>query len=65
MESTERKNFYNDKNYISFVVAYDGNIKKEIGSVTVLMSLCICFGKCQWRSYFLSALDLSANEKAV
>lgn len=33
MESTERKNFYNDKNYISFVVAYDGNIKKEIDDI--------------------------------
>lgn len=33
MESTEKKNFYNDKNYISFVVAYDGNIKKEIDDI--------------------------------
>ena len=33
VESTERKNFYNDKNYISFVVAYDGNIKKEIDDI--------------------------------
>ena len=33
MESTERKNFYNDKNYISFVVAYDGKIKKEIDDI--------------------------------
>ncbi|MDC4251691.1 S8 family peptidase [Clostridium perfringens] len=33
MESTERKNFYNDENYISFVVAYDGNIKKEIDDI--------------------------------
>ena len=33
MESTEKKNFYNDENYISFVVAYDGNIKKEIDDV--------------------------------
>ncbi|EJT6165782.1 S8 family peptidase [Clostridium perfringens] len=33
MESTEKKNFYNDENYISFVVAYDGNIKKEIDDI--------------------------------
>ncbi|WP_255993744.1 S8 family peptidase [Clostridium perfringens] len=33
MESTERKNFYNDKNYISFVVAYDGDIQKEIDDI--------------------------------
>ncbi|EOU1741194.1 S8 family peptidase [Clostridium perfringens] len=33
MESTERKNFYNDEDYISFVVAYDGNIKKEIDDI--------------------------------
>ncbi|MDZ4974187.1 S8 family serine peptidase [Clostridium perfringens] len=33
MESTEKKNFYNDKNYISFIVAYDGNIKKEIDDI--------------------------------
>ena len=33
MESTEKKNFYNDEDYISFVVAYDGNIKKEIDDI--------------------------------
>lgn len=33
VESTERKNFYNDKNYISFVVAYDGDIQKEIDDI--------------------------------
>ena len=33
MESIEKKNFYNDENYISFVVAYDGNIKKEIDDI--------------------------------
>ncbi|MDM0993806.1 S8 family peptidase [Clostridium perfringens] len=33
MESTEKKNFYNDENYISFIVAYDGNIKKEIDDI--------------------------------
>ena len=33
MESIERKNFYNDEDYISFVVAYDGNIKKEIDDI--------------------------------
>lgn len=33
MESTEKKNFYNDKNYINFVVAYDGDIQKEIDNI--------------------------------
>lgn len=33
VESTERKNFYNNKNYISFVVAYDGDIQKEIDDI--------------------------------
>lgn len=33
VESTERKNFYNDENYISFVVAYDGDIQKEIDDI--------------------------------
>ncbi len=33
VELTERKNFYNDKNYISFVVAYDGDIQKEIDDI--------------------------------
>ncbi len=33
VESTEKKNFYNDEDYINFVVAYDGDIQKEIDSI--------------------------------
>lgn len=33
VESTEKKNFYNYEDYINFVVAYDGDIQKEIDSI--------------------------------
>lgn len=33
MELANNKNFFNDDEYINFVVAYDGNIKEEIDSI--------------------------------
>ena len=34
MESTKNKNFFNNENYINFVVAYDGNIQEEIDNIS-------------------------------
>ena len=58
---------------------FPGNIKTEIGSVTVLMGLFICLGKCRWRRSFRSfwvdqqverqdeveAVDLSEEEPSL